>query len=117
MNAVLAGDDLIRVLFVLVLGTAALILSQRSLTSLISIYAFQSLLLAAIALTLFAGHGPASLVLIAIITIVSKAVIIPVFLRRILSKIPVKRDLEFRYVTPVTSLLLGTILIFVVYKS
>ena len=117
MNVLFIGDDLVKILLVLVLGTAALIITQRSLTSLFSIYAIQSAILAAVALSLFITEGTTSLLFMAIITILSKVVIIPLFLRRLLAVMPIKRDLEFRYLTPISSIILSTILFFVVYQA
>jgi hypothetical protein len=53
MNYPVMVGDVIQVLFVLILGTAALIITQRSLVSLFNIYAAQSLILAIMALVLF----------------------------------------------------------------
>lgn len=44
---------LIKVLFVFILGTAALMIMQKSLASLFSLYGAQSLLMAIVALVLF----------------------------------------------------------------
>jgi len=117
MNEIIIGDDLIKLLLVLVLGSAALIITQRSLVSLFSIYAIQSALLAVIAVLLFVSEGTGSLIFMAILTVVSKVVIIPIFLRRLLSVMPIKRDLEFRYLTPIGSIVLSTALFFVVYQA
>ena len=109
--------DLIEVLFVLVLGTAAFVITQRSLRTLFSIYALQSLLLSIVALVLYIEHRTLSLLLIALLTLIIKAVVIPAFLRRTLVVMPVKRDVEFRYLTPASSILLSAVLLFVVYVS
>jgi hydrogenase-4 component E len=117
MNELLIGDDFIKILLVLVLGTAALIITQRSLVSLFSIYAVQSAVLAAVALSLFTREGTTSLLFIALLTLLSKVVVIPIFLRRLLAVMPIKRDLEFRYLTPIGSIILSTALFFVVYQA
>ncbi|MDV2988692.1 MAG: hydrogenase subunit [Dehalogenimonas sp.] len=117
MNELLFTDDLIKILLVLVLGTAALIITQRSLLSLFSIYSVQSVLLAMIALLLFSEEGFTSLLLIAALTIVSKVIIIPVFLKRLLAAMPIKRDLEFNYLTPIGSIILSAVLFFIVYQA
>lgn len=117
MNNALFGDDIIKILLVFLIGSAALIITQRSLTSLFSIYALQSGILAAIALVLFSREATLSLLLMALLTIVSKVIIIPMFLRRLLAVMPIKRDLEFRYLTPIGSIILSAALFFVVYKA
>lgn len=109
--------DLIRVLFVLVLCTAALMITQRSLSSLFSIYAVQSLLLAFIALALLWKTGIETLAFIAGLTILSKVIVIPYVLKKIQKDIYTKRDLEFSYLSPVSSILISAALVFVVYKS
>jgi len=115
LNEVMLSTEIIRILLVLILGTAVLVITQRSLSSLFSIYAIQSLLLAVLALVLFWQEGIASLLLISILTLVSKVIVIPVFLRSVLRKISIKRDLEFRFLTPISSIMISALLIFGVY--
>ena len=117
MTEFIFSDDIIKILLVLVLGTSALIIAQRSLSSLFSLYATQSLLLAAIALVYFGRDGALSLLLIAVLTVTSKVIIIPAFLRRLLRTMPFKRDLQFRYLTPVSSIILSTVLLILVYRA
>jgi hydrogenase-4 component E len=105
------------ILFVLVLCSAALMLTQRSLTSLFSIYAWQSMLLAVIAVLLFTNTGNITLLAIAALTIASKVIVIPYFMRKIQKDSQTSRDLEFSYLSPVSSIFISTALIFVVYKS
>jgi hydrogenase-4 component E len=110
-------SDVIEVLFVLILTTSAFIITQRSLRSLFTVYAMQSFLLAVIAVVLYIEHGTLSLLFIALLTLAVKTLIIPAFLRRSLVVMPVKRDLEFRYLTPASSILLSAVLLFIVYTS
>ena len=109
--------DLIEVLFVLVLGTAAFIITQRALRSLFTIYTIQSIILAAIAVVLFVQHRTVSLLFIALLTLVIKGFVIPSFLRRTLVVLPTKRDIGFSYLTPASSILLSVVLLFIVYTS
>jgi hydrogenase-4 component E len=102
-------------MFVLVLFTTALIIMQRNISSLFSIYGAQSLLMALIAFTLFAENGQPVLIALAILTIISKVILIPYTLYRVQAGAAIKRDIEFRYLTPVSSVIVGTILIFFVY--
>lgn len=115
MNEAIFNQDIIRILLVLILGTAVLLITQRSVSSLFSIYSIQSLLLTFLALALFRQEGTLSLLFIALLTLLSKVIIIPLFLRSVLRKMSVKRDLEFRYLTPVSSIILSTLLLFGVY--
>ena len=114
---IFALNDLARILFVLILCTAALMITQRSLNSLFSSYAAQSLLLSFLALILYWKTGINTLLFIAGLTILSKVIVIPYVMRRIQKNIYTKRDLEFSYLSPVSSILISAALIFVVYKA
>lgn len=111
------ASGIIQILFVLVICSAALMLTQRSLISLFSIYAGQSLLLALIAVALFWDERKAALLFIAGLTIASKVIVIPYVMRRIQRDIQTRRDLEFSFLSPVSSIFVSAGLIFVVYKS
>jgi hydrogenase-4 component E len=108
-------NDIIHGLFVLILGTAALIITQRSLTSLFNIYAVQSLILAVMAIVLFIEYGTLNLLFIALLTLAVKTVLIPVFLHKSLKKMSAQRDIQFYYLTPASSILISVVLIFIVY--
>ncbi len=114
---IFALNDLVRILFVLILCTAAFMITQRSLNSLFSSYAAQSLLLSFLALILYWKTGINTLLFIAGLTILSKVIVIPYVMRRIQKDIYTKRDLEFSYLSPVSSILISAALIFVVYKA
>ena len=116
MNEIIAGGDLVRLLLVLVTGAAALLITQRSLTSLITIYAAQSALLVVIALLLYVEEGLTSLLAMALLTLVSKVLVIPWFLKRLLAAMPIKRDLEFAYLSPISSLAVSGVLFFTIYE-
>jgi hydrogenase-4 component E len=106
---------LTKIILVLVLFSTLLIILQRNITSLFNIYGAQSLLMAVIAFILFAVHGQYVLLALAILTIVIKVVLIPYTLHKVQARAAIKRDIEFRYLTPVSSVITGIILIFFVY--
>jgi hydrogenase-4 component E len=108
--------DLIKILFVSVLGTAALIITKRTLTSLFIIYAVQSSMIAVIALVLFIETSSIVLLLMGLLTVVTKTILIPSVLRRIQKSMNIKRDMEFRYLTPIGSLLASAGIILLVYQ-
>ncbi len=110
-------DHLIKILFVFVLGTAALTITRRTLTSLFSIYAVQSWLIAFVALALFLKDNVVVLLLIAGLTVASKAFLIPYVLNKIQKTMNIKRDVEFRYLTPIGSMFVSAAMIFLVYQS
>jgi hydrogenase-4 component E len=109
------SEIIIKILFVLILGTASLIIMQKTLSSLFSIYGSQSLLIALISLILFIQTGSYILLSLAILTVITKVIIIPHMLNRVRIDSGLKRDGEFRYMTPVGAILLGIALIFGVY--
>lgn len=117
MNTSSTAHDLINILLVLVLGTVAVILVLRTLKSLFAAYAVQSALLASIAVVLYSETRHGTLIAIAVLTVVSKVVLIPYVLHKIQRSMNIRRDLEFRYLSPITSLLLTAILIFLVYEA
>lgn len=108
---------LIKILFVFILGTAALIIMQKSLASLFSLYGLQSLLMAIVSLVLFLETGSFILLSLAVLTVITKVVIIPYMLNRVRKDSGIHRDSEFRYLTPVSAILTGMALIFVIYIS
>ena len=114
-TAIVVG--IIRILFVCIIITAAYIISTRNLLSVVSVYALQSLALVAIALALFSLEGSIILLAIAVVTFVSKVIIIPYFIATIQEKIRIKRDIEFHYLNPTTSLLLSMALMLVIYMA
>jgi len=111
------SELLIKILFILILGTAFMIIMQKSLASLFSIYGVQSFCLAVISFVLFQQNGSFILLALGIITIITKVIIIPYMLNKVRLESGLKRDAEFRYLTPVSSILVGIALIFVVYNS
>ena len=108
---------LIKILFVLILGTAALIIMQKSLATLFSIYGIQSALMAVVSLVLFKETGSYILLAMAVLTVITKVIIIPYMLNRVRKDSGLQRDAEFRYLTPVSSILLGMVMIFVIYSA
>ena len=54
---------------------------------------------------------------IAVVTFLSKALIIPYFIATIQEKIRIKRDIEFHFLSPTTSLILSMALMLVVYMA
>lgn len=109
----LAG--LIKVLFVAIVITAAYIITTRNLLSGVSAYATQSLTLVLIALLLYGIEGSPVLLAIAAITFASKVLIIPYFIASIQEKIRIKRDIEFHFLSPTTSLVVSVALMLLVY--
>jgi len=110
-------NGVIKILFVCVLITAAYIITTKNLISLVRVYSLQSLVLVAIATALFWREGAAVLVGIAIVTLVTKVVVIPYFIAAVQEKIRIKRDIEFHYLSPTSSLLISIALMLAIYIS
>ena len=85
--------------------------------SLIKTYALQSLLLAAMALLFFVETGILTLLVLAVIILVSKALIIPHFMGLVQKRLNIKRDVKFHFLSPVTSLFISIFIILFVYFS
>ena len=108
-------EDTIRMLFVFVLVTAAFILFSRNIASLLTVYTVQSLLLTLIAVFLYFIQGSQTLLAIAALTLVSKVILIPLFINLIEEKIKISRDMKFNYLEPTASLLVSMALILLSY--
>jgi hydrogenase-4 component E len=108
-------DGVIKILFVCVLITAAYIITTKNLISLVRVYALQSLVLVAIATALFWYEGAVVLAGIAIVTLITKVIVIPYFIAAVQEKIRIKRDIEFHYLSPTSSLLISIALMLAIY--
>jgi len=108
-------EGVIKILFVCVLITAAYIITTKNLISLVRVYALQSLVLVAIATALFWNEGALVLAGIAIVTLVTKVIVIPYFIAAVQEKIRIKRDIEFHFLSPTSSLLISIALMLVIY--
>jgi hydrogenase-4 component E len=111
------SETIIKILFVLVLLSASFIIMQKTLSALFTIYRVQSLMIALIAVVLFIKNGGYVLLALAILTVITKVLIIPYMLNRVRFGSEVKRDGEFRYLTPVAAIVVGIALVFLVYNS
>jgi len=106
---------IIRILLVIVIITTAYIISTRNLITLVTVYAFQSLTLVLMALALYSYEGATVLLAIAVITFISKVLVIPYFIATIQERVRIKRDLQFHYLNPTTSLLVSMALMLFIY--
>ncbi len=110
-------ENIAEILIVLVLATAAIIIMKRDLRSLIKTYALQSLLLSVMALFFFIATGSLSLLALAVTILVSKVFIIPRFMGRVEKQLNIKRDVQFHFLSPITSLIASIFIILFVYLS
>ena len=114
ISAEMAGPVL-RICLILVLITAAFLLSTRNLSSLVRTYAMQSLLLVINAVLMAVSEQKVILFLIAGITLLSKVIGIPWFIGVVQRKIRIHQDLQFGYLQPAGALMLSILLILLVY--
>lgn len=110
-------DNILQILVVLILGTAAIIITKRDLRSLIKTYALQSLWLVVMALVLFVATGGLTLLALASIILVSKVFIIPHFMGQVQKKLNIKRDVQFHYLSPITALITSIFIMLFVYLA
>jgi hydrogenase-4 component E len=115
MIDLLTIQAVIRILLVIVIITAAYIISTRNLITLVTVYAFQSLILVLMALALYSYEGATVLLAIAVITFISKVLVIPYFIATIQERVRIKRDIQFHYLNPTTSLLVSMALMLFIY--
>ena len=108
-------QEIIRILFVVIIITAAYIISTRNLLSLVSAYALQSITLVFIALALYLLEGTWVLLGIAAVTFITKTLVIPYFIATVQERIRIKRDIEFHFINPTTSLLLSMAMMLLIY--
>jgi hydrogenase-4 component E len=90
---------------------------KRDIRSLIKTYAFQSLLVAVLALLYYAETGITTLLLLAVVFIVSKVWIIPHFMGKVQQKLEIKRDVEFHFLSPITALIASLFILLFVYLA
>ncbi len=112
-----AIENFSQLLMVLVLATAAVIIVKRDIMSLVKTYALQSFFIGLIALFFFIESGNLTPLFLAVLTFVSKIIVIPTFMKHILKKLDVKRDVKFHFLSPNQSLIVSVIMILFVYVA
>jgi hydrogenase-4 component E len=107
-------DGIIKSLFVLVIISAATIITRRNILSLFTTYAAQSFLLALIAFVIYLKEGVYVLLFITILTIISKVILIPHIMKKIFKSMNIRRDVEFHHLSPTSSIFLSILIILLV---
>jgi hydrogenase-4 component E len=102
---------LIDILAAAILVTAFLVVSSRSLVFYIRLFALQSFLLGMVAFLVVLGYGQTHILIAALLTIVIKAVAIPVVLARVIERIGVHKEVDFSVNITVSLLLCGGMVI------
>lgn len=112
-----AIPGIIQALLVLVMITGAMIVTRKDLIALLTMYRLQSLFLALLAFTLYLQSGNTVLLEMVVLTLASKVLLIPYFIKRMQKEINISRDLSFHYISPAYSVLITVALIFFSYYS
>jgi hydrogenase-4 component E len=110
-------ENISQILMVLALATAAIIIMKRDIRSLIKTYALQSLFIAVLAIVFYIETGIITLLLLAVLFIVSKVVIIPYFMNKVQQKLEIKRDVKFHFLSPIAALIVSVFIILFVYLA
>lgn len=109
--------NIITIFSVLILLTVVLITINKNIISMIIIYSIQSLLIVAIALIAYISEKNSVLLTIAIITFISKVLIIPHITEKVQRKLKIKRDATFHHLSPIGSIFLSILVFFIVYAA
>lgn len=105
----------IRICLILVLVSAAFLLTSKNLSNLVRTYQYQAFLLVCIALGLVFIEEHPVLILVACLTLVSKVFGLPAFIRMIEERISIQQDIKFSYLQPAGALMVSMGIILLVY--
>lgn len=110
------GDRMITLMAAIVLVLQITMVAQRWLVTNIRMFALQSLLLAGIANTIAYFNGARHIYIAAALTLLFKAILLPAILRRLVSRIEIRQEIEPLVNVPVSVIVTGllTMLAYVV---
>ena len=94
-----------------ILVTTFLIVSSRSLSFYVRLFAFQSFMLGCVALLVVIGYGETHILVSAILTMLVKAIGIPIVLNRLIDRIKVPKEVDFSVNTTLSLLICGFLVI------
>src|SRR5512147_1834229 len=101
----------IEILSAMILVTAFLIVSSRSLTFYVRLYSLQSFFLAGVATLVAIGYGEMHILTAAILTLFVKALGIPLILNKVINAIKVRKEIDFVINVTVSLLICGGLVI------
>ncbi|MFA5879181.1 MAG: hydrogenase subunit [Candidatus Margulisiibacteriota bacterium] len=105
----------VKVCLVLILISEAFILTRRHIFGLFNTYRAQSILIAAVALFLFFKTGNIVLLYTAILTVLSKCLLLPYILKKAQKSMHISHDVEFRFLQPSSSIFISIFIILMVH--
>ncbi len=114
MSEVILGSKLMQLIIALILVSTFLILGSTRLYSCVRAFGIQSFLLACVAGIVAFSTGKYDIYIVALLTLVIKAAIIPYIFIYIIREIKVKREVEL-YVNVSPSLIIGGVLVVISY--
>lgn len=114
MSEVVFGSKLMQLIIELILVSTFMILGSTRLYSCVRAFGIQSFLLAFVAGIVAYSTGKNDIYLIAILTLIIKAIVIPYIFLYIIKEIKVKREIEL-YVNISPSLIIGGVLVVISY--
>jgi hydrogenase-4 component E len=104
-------SHIIDLLAAAILVTTFLIVSSRSLTFYVRLFSLQSFMLGAVALLVVIGYGETHIVVSAILTLLVKAIGIPIVLNRLINRIKVPKEVDFSVNTTISLIICGFLVI------
>ncbi|MFB3776469.1 MAG: hydrogenase [Bryobacteraceae bacterium] len=113
------GDKIVTLMAALVLVLQILMAAQRWLVTNIRIFGVQSFLLAAIAGTIAVFNGAPHIFIAAVLTLLVKAILVPILLERLVNRIEIRQEIEPFVNVPLSVVICGglTLLGYVVAES
>jgi hydrogenase-4 component E len=94
-----------------ILVTAFLIISSKSLTFYVRLFALQSILLGTLSLLIAVRYGEAHILTATVLTFVVKGITIPLVLNKVIDRIRVRKELDFSINITVSLIICGAIVI------
>ncbi|MFZ3058602.1 MAG: hypothetical protein WA102_02585 [Candidatus Methanoperedens sp.] len=114
MSEIILGSKLVQLIIALILVSTFLILGSTRLYSCVRAFGIQSFLLACVAGIVAYSTGKNDIYIVALLTLVIKAAVIPYIFIYIIREIKVKREVEL-YVNVSPSLIIGGVLVVISY--
>ncbi|HEY6951713.1 MAG TPA: hydrogenase, partial [Bacteroidota bacterium] len=94
-----------------ILVSAFLIISSKSLTFYVRLFALQSVLLGTLSLLIAVKYGETHIITAAALTIVVKAIAIPIVLNKVIDRIRVRKEVDFSINITVSLIICGALVI------
>ncbi len=114
MSEIILGSKMVQLIIALILVSTFLILGSTRLYSCVRAFGIQSFLLACVAGIVAYSTGKNDIYIVALLTLVIKAAVIPYIFIYIIREIKVKREVEL-YVNVSPSLIIGGVLVVISY--